>query len=209
MKNIVGLWLVQECRRIWKLAGKTYSWDDLSRHGRRVRRHWRRWSIPDDAVADGPADMPEAIRELCQRSGPDGAAGRRSRDPHGDRKPGATLSAGFACRLEELTGGRVETIHVVGGGTQNRQLCQATADACRRRVVAGPVEATAIGNVMVQAVAAGAVGSIARRGKSFARASRSKRTSRAKAAAWGDAAGRFDALMRVTMPSPAGGHSLL
>ena len=55
----------------------------------------------------------------------------------------------------------MKTIHVVGGGTQNRQLCQATADACQRRVVAGPVEATAIGNVIVQAVAAGAVGSIA------------------------------------------------
>ena len=63
--------------------------------------------------------------------------------------------------LEELIGGRIETIHIVGGGTQNRQLCQMTADACRRRVVAGPIEATAIGNVMMQAVAAGVVGSIA------------------------------------------------
>ena len=52
---------------------------------------------------------------------------------------------------EALAGGRIETIHIVGGGTQNRQLCQAAADACGRRVVAGPVEATAIGNLMVQA----------------------------------------------------------
>src|SRR6266403_48464 len=63
--------------------------------------------------------------------------------------------------LEELVEGRIETIHIVGGGTQNRQLCQAAADACCRRVVAGPIEATAIGNVMMQAVAAGVVGSIA------------------------------------------------
>jgi rhamnulokinase len=62
---------------------------------------------------------------------------------------------------EELVGGRIETIHVVGGGTQNRQLCQAAADACGRRVLAGPVEATAIGNIMMQAVAARDVGSIA------------------------------------------------
>ena len=62
---------------------------------------------------------------------------------------------------EELAGGRIETIHVVGGGTQNRLLCQAAADASGRRVVAGPVEATAIGNIMVQAVADGAIGSIA------------------------------------------------
>ena len=57
--------------------------------------------------------------------------------------------------------GRIETIHIVGGGTQNRLLCQIAADACDRRVVAGPVEATAIGNVMMQAVAGGDVGSIA------------------------------------------------
>jgi rhamnulokinase len=63
--------------------------------------------------------------------------------------------------LEELSGGRIETIHVVGGGSQNRQLCQATADACNRAVVAGPVEATAIGNVLMQAVAAGDIASVA------------------------------------------------
>jgi sugar (pentulose or hexulose) kinase len=63
--------------------------------------------------------------------------------------------------LEQLTGGRIETIHIVGGGTRNRLLCQMAADACNRRVVAGPVEATAIGNVMMQAVAAGEIESIA------------------------------------------------
>ncbi len=62
--------------------------------------------------------------------------------------------------LEELVGGRIDTIHIVGGGSQNRQLCQATADACNRRVVAGPVEATAIGNLLMQAVAAGDIGSV-------------------------------------------------
>ena len=62
---------------------------------------------------------------------------------------------------EQLAGGRLETIHIVGGGTKNRQLCQFAANACGRRVVAGPVEATAIGNVMMQAVAAGDVASIA------------------------------------------------
>jgi sugar (pentulose or hexulose) kinase len=62
---------------------------------------------------------------------------------------------------EELAGGRIDTVHIVGGGTKNRLLCQAAADATGRRVVAGPAEATAIGNVMMQAVADGAVGSIA------------------------------------------------
>ena len=63
--------------------------------------------------------------------------------------------------LEELTGPKLQTIHIVGGGTQNRLLCQMAADACNRRVVAGPIEATAIGNVMMQAVSSGDVGSIA------------------------------------------------
>jgi len=62
---------------------------------------------------------------------------------------------------EQLAGRRIETVHIVGGGTRNRQLCQAAADACARRVLAGPIEATATGNVMMQAVAAGDVGSIA------------------------------------------------
>jgi rhamnulokinase len=63
--------------------------------------------------------------------------------------------------LEELIGGRIDKIHIVGGGTQNRLLNQMAADACNRPVVAGPVEATAIGNLMMQAVADGAVGNIA------------------------------------------------
>jgi len=63
--------------------------------------------------------------------------------------------------LEQLIGGRLNTIHIVGGGAQNRLLCQMTADACDRRVVAGPMEATAIGNVMMQALASGDVTSIA------------------------------------------------
>ena len=63
--------------------------------------------------------------------------------------------------LEELIGGRIETIHIVGGGAKNALLCQMAADACNRRVVAGPVEATAIGNLVMQAVALGAIGSIA------------------------------------------------
>jgi rhamnulokinase len=64
-------------------------------------------------------------------------------------------------RLEELTGGKLEVIHVVGGGSQNALLCQLTADACNRPVLAGPVEATAIGNVLMQAVGLGVLGSLA------------------------------------------------
>ena len=159
LKNICGLWMVQECRRSWNQAGAAHSWDDLN--------HLSAASPPlaalvdvDDARFLAPADMPQAIRDYCSRTG---------------QSPPSSVGAVVRCTLEslamryrqvlgwieELVGRRIETIHIVGGGAQNRALCQMTADACRRRVVAGPIEATAIGNIMMQAVAAGAVSSIA------------------------------------------------
>ena len=115
---------------------------------------------PDDAAFQAPANMPEAIREYCRRTGQTVPAGE------GEIVRTAIESLALKYRytlgkLEQLVGGRLETIHIVGGGVQNRQLCQAAADACGRRVVAGPVEATAVGNVMMQAIAAGAATDIA------------------------------------------------
>ena len=124
--------------------------------------------------------MPQAIRDLL----PPHAA---NRCPRAKGRSFARALESLALRyrmvlgwLEELVGGRIETIHIVGGGTQNRQLCQMAADACNRRVVAGPVEATAIGNVMMQAVAAGDVAAIAEAREVIRRASPSKRTRRSK-----------------------------
>ncbi len=159
LKNICGLWLVQECRRHWNQEGVQYTWDHLTREAAEATPLAALVDV-DDRSFLSPADMPEAIRAYC----------RRTRQP-----PPESVGAVIRCALEslalryrrvlesieELVGGRIETMHIVGGGAQNRQLCQLTADACRRRVVAGPVEATAIGNVMMQAVAAGGVSSIA------------------------------------------------
>jgi rhamnulokinase len=159
LKNIAGLWLVQECRRVWNAAGHGYSWDDLNRLAQSATPLVSLVD-PDDPAFLSPADMPKAIRESCRRTGQEVP-----------KDEGAVIRCALeslAMRyrlvltwLEELLGGRIETIHIVGGGSQNRQLCQATADACGRTVLAGPVEATAIGNVLVQALAAGDVGSIA------------------------------------------------
>jgi len=159
LKNIVGLWLVQECRRIWNQSGKHYSWEDLNRLAA-AAKPLAHLINPSDPAFLSPDDMPTAIREFCRRSGQpvpadEGAIIRcclESLALEYRRVLGA---------LEELNEGRLDTIHIVGGGTQNRQLCQAAADACNRRVVAGPIEATAIGNVMMQAVAAGQVSGIA------------------------------------------------
>ena len=159
LKNICGLWLVQECRRHWNQEGVQYTWEHLTREAAEATPLTALVDV-DDRSFLSPADMPEAIRAYCRRTG------QMAPESVGAVIRCALESLALRYRrvlesIEELVGGRIETMHIVGGGAQNRQLCQMTADACRRRVVAGPVEATAIGNVMMQAVAAGAVGSIA------------------------------------------------
>ena len=158
LKNIAGLWLVQECRRVWNLDAKDYSWDDLNRMAA-AAEPLSSLIDPDDATFLAPTNMPEAIRDYCKRT--------RQAIPEDDGSVIRCALESLALRyrqvlawLEQLVGGTIDTIHVVGGGSQNRQLCQATADACQRVVLAGPVEATAIGNVLVQAIAAGDIGSI-------------------------------------------------
>jgi rhamnulokinase len=159
LKNIMGLWLVQECRRCWHRDGRPHGYDDLTRMATEAAP-FAAVVDPDDASFVLPPNMPAAIADYCRRTGqpsPDG--------------PGATVRCALESlalcyrytldRLEELTGRRVEVIHVVGGGCQNALLNQLTADACDRPVVAGPVEATAAGNVLVQALGLGVLGSLA------------------------------------------------
>jgi rhamnulokinase len=159
LKNICGLWLVQECRRAWNQAGRNWDWEDLNKLSA-AAKPLVSFIDPDAGDFLAPKNMPEAICAFCKRTGQtvpgdEGAVLRTALD---------SLALKFRLVLgycEQLAGGRIETIHIVGGGTKNRQLCQAAADACGRRVVAGPVEATATGNLMMQAVAAGDVVSIA------------------------------------------------
>ncbi len=159
LKNIMGLWLVQECRRQWEREGNTYSYDTLTRLAAEALPFV---SVidPDDASFLAPGDMPAAIRAFCARTG--------QPEP---QSVGATVRCALESlalkyrwvleRLEEIRGRRLETIHIVGGGSQNRILNQLAADATGRPVVAGPVEATAIGNVLMQAIGLGHLGSLA------------------------------------------------
>jgi rhamnulokinase len=198
LKNITGLWLVQECRRIWlheatSDAAARYEWSALAKAAAAAPR-LAALVDPDDPSFTAPANMPEAIRAFCRRTG--------QTPPEGDGAIFRTAieSLALKCRytlgkLEQLNGGPLRTIHIVGGGTKNRELCQATADACGRPVIAGPVEATAVGNVMVQAIAAGTVADIAEArqivGESFA----VERYEPRDAAAWDEAYGRFVKLL--------------
>ncbi len=159
LKNISGLWIVQECRKAWNRAGGHFGWEDLNLLSSGAPP-LRSLINPDDPAFLSPPDMPAAIVDYCRRTGQPAPAGE------GAVIRTALESLALKYRqvlgwLEGLTGGRIETIHIVGGGTQNRQLCQMAADACNRPVVAGPIEATAIGNLMMQAVSAGDVKSIA------------------------------------------------
>ena len=104
--------------------------------------------------------MPQAIRQFCSETG------QSVPETPGEMIRCALESLALKYQsvlgmLESLTGGAIEIVHIVGGGTQNKLLCQMTADACQRPVVAGPMEATAIGNLLVQLIANGAVASVA------------------------------------------------
>jgi rhamnulokinase len=160
LKNIAGLWLVQQSRNLWKQQGHEFGWEELTRRAGETQPLLSLVD-PDHASFVAPRDMPAAIREYCQQTGQPvpGSEGAVIRCALESLALRYRMVLGM---LEELVGGELKTIHIVGGGSLNRLLCQMTADCCNRRVVAGPVEATAIGNVMLQAVADGAIGSIAK-----------------------------------------------
>jgi rhamnulokinase len=159
LKNIMGLWLVQECRRTWERAGRAYGYDELMRLAE-AAPPFAALVDPDDTSFILPPSMPAALAEFCRKTGQTPPA-----------EPGPVVRCALESlalryrwvleRLEELLGRRLDVIHVVGGGCQNTLLCQLTADACDRTVLAGPVEATALGNVLVQAMGLGLVGSLA------------------------------------------------
>ena len=193
LKNITGMWLLQECRRVWNQAGKDWGWEDLNALSAAAEPR-RSLIHPDAADFLAPDSMPAAICEFCRRTSQpvpenEGAVLRCALD---------SLALTFRHVLimcEELAGRRIETIHVVGGGTRNRQLCQAAADACGRRVVAGPVEATAIGNVMMQAVAAGEVADIAQAREVIRRSFPVEQYEPHDTAAWDEAYERFTSIL--------------
>lgn len=158
LKNIAGLWIVQQCREQWKREGHEWSWDRLIQLAEQAPSMVAIINTDDPTLA-APENMPEAIREACRRSGqqPPGNEGAIIRCALESLVLRYRLVLGY---LEQIVGRELSTIHMVGGGVQNRMLCQFTADACQRPVVAGPIEATAIGNILMQAIGTGQLSSI-------------------------------------------------
>jgi rhamnulokinase len=159
LKNIMGLWLVQECRRAWERAGREFSYEDLTNRAS-AAEPFAAFVDPDDSTFLEPGDMPARLLAYCGRTG------QRAPADEGGLVRCALESLAFKYRyvldrLESIVGNRLETIHIVGGGTRNTLLCQFTADACGRPVLAGPIEATAMGNILMQLVGTRKVGSLA------------------------------------------------
>ena len=158
LKNIMGLWLEQESRRQWKREGITVSFDELSAMAL-ASKPLQSIINPDDELFSPAGDMPGRIREYCRKTG-----------QHVPENMGEVVRCIFdslalryrwtAEKLEEITGRRYPVINIVGGGTKEDMLSSFTADATGRTVCAGPVEATALGNVAMQMIACGELSDI-------------------------------------------------
>ena len=151
LKNIAGLWLLQECRRAWALEGHEFTYDELVRLAGEAKLAGA--VIDPDAFLE-PGDMPRKIVDHCRASGqtPPETPGQFARVI---LESLAHRYRDVLERLESLAGRRFDVIHIVGGGSRNVLLNQLVADVTGRTVVAGPSEATAIGNVLIQAIGAG------------------------------------------------------
>lgn len=194
LKNIIGLWLVQECRRVWEAQGQAYDYANLTRMAAEAGP-FRSLLNPDDARFLAPADMPAAIADFCRETG----------QPVPET-PGqfvrccleslALLYRRTKLRVESLTGRGINRLHVVGGGSKNELLNQFTANACGIPVIAGPAEATAIGNVLVQAIADGAVAGLEQGRRIVATSFDVKTFQSTDEAVWSSAYDRFESLLQ-------------
>jgi rhamnulokinase len=158
-KNINGMWFMQECRRAWAQEGENLTYDEIT-HLAAEARPFLAVVDPDDSDFLPPGGMPDRIRTFCQRTG--------QAVPHTKGEIVRVALESIALkyrwvleRLESVTGARLDPIHIIGGGTKNRLLSRFTADCTGRTCVAGPVEATAIGNVLMQAIGLGYLDSLA------------------------------------------------
>jgi rhamnulokinase len=195
LKNIMGLWLVQRCKLAFEERGLKADYAELTRKAAGAAP-FRSLVDPDRPEFLRPSDMPAAIASECRRTG------QPAPEDEGQFVRCALESLALKYRmvlgwLQDLTGVRVQVIHVVGGGAQNALLNQFTADACGIPVIAGPVEATALGNVLVQAMAAGDVKSLSEIREVVRRSESLTEFHPRHAAEWSDAWERFQRVVEV------------
>jgi len=159
LKNLCGLWLVQECRREWERQGEPEPYAALVAQAGQAPAFRSLVDVDDPAFA-APGDMVGRIQDACRRSGE--PVPRTKGEIVRTALDSLALKYRYVLsQAEAILGRRLDPLHVVGGGARNTLLCQLAADATGRPVVAGPVEATAAGNALMQALALGHVGSLA------------------------------------------------
>lgn len=193
-KNVMGLWILQECRRMWMNGRGEIAYADLVTAAERAPA-FRSLIDPDDDLFLRPGDMPARIAAFCERTG------QPTPDSEGAfvRCVVESLALKYRFqleRLEKLTGTRYEAIHMIGGGTRNELLCQFTASATQRTVLTGPVEATTLGNVVMQMLALGQIDSLAQGREVIRQSFEIKTYAPRDVDAWEQAYGRFVALVR-------------
>ncbi|MFC7643562.1 rhamnulokinase family protein [Streptosporangium lutulentum] len=155
LRNVTGLWLLQECIRVWEAGGERVDLEALLAQAAE-EAPFRSTVDADDPVFHPPGDMPGRLADFCRRTGQP-VPETRARIVRCVVDSLALAHRAALRDAQRLTGQEVDVIHIVGGGSRNALLCALTADACGLPVVAGPVEATSIGNVLVQARADGAI----------------------------------------------------
>lgn len=193
LKNIIGLWLIQESRRQWKREGKEYSYADLEKLAL-AAEPFKCFIDPDAPEFVPHGNIPERVREFCRKTGqyvPE-TVGEIMRCIYESLAMKYRLT--FE-KLRECTERDYPVIHVIGGGTKDGLLCQMTANSCDRTVKAGPIEATVMGNVAVQLMSDGSVKNIGQARKIVADSSELKTFEPKDTDKW---AGAYDDFLKVT-----------
>ncbi len=190
LKNIAGLWLLQECRRAWALQGNEYSYAQLAEMAGAARAF--RAVIQPDVFLE-PGRLPERIADYCRKTG------QEVPEQPGEMCRSILESLALRYRqvlegLETILGRPIAVIHIVGGGSQNQVLNQFVADATGREVIAGPAEATAAGNVLIQAMGSGLLGGLQDVREVVRQSFPLRRFEPRHTAAWDEAYARFERL---------------
>ena len=193
LTNVTGLWLLEELRRMWALNGEEVDYATIIAEAEKAPA-FKSIVNPDHPSFIAPDDMRAAIRAYCRKAG--------QTVPNGigpfSRCVFESLALAYRKRiaqLSEITGRKIERIHMVGGGSRNEMLCRMTADACGIPVTAGPVEATMTGNLMMQGIAHGLIGSVTERREIVARSINPIEYHPARIELWDNAAENFQDLL--------------
>jgi rhamnulokinase len=192
LKNLTGLWIVQECMRQWKIDGAGCDWSDLIA-GAATATPFKSFIDPGAPEFQEHCDMPAAIRRYCNDS--------KQPIPESATEIARCVYESLSLKyrsvldsLELLTEGPLRFIRIVGGGSMNKVFCQMIADACNRQVISGPTEAAALGNVLMQAVATGHLADIRSGRAAMAESVQLATFDPQRSNAWDEAYGRFKLL---------------